>query len=74
MKYGKKLSTVVLALIPTYNQLPPPPTPLSLLPMMTKPLEELENMKGADVLYHKVMQKNKEIIEERMSSMKLGGR
>ena len=31
-------------------------------------------MKGADVLYRKTMQKNKNIISERMSSMKLGER
>jgi len=39
--------------------------------LMTKSLEELENMKGADLLYLKVMQKNKDKISERMSSMKL---
>ena len=39
---------------------------------MTKSLHELEIMKGADVLYRKTMQKNKDLISERMASMKLG--
>ena len=40
--------------------------------LMTQSLEDLEKMKSADVLYRKTMQKNIDIISERISSMKLG--
>ena len=39
--------------------------------LMTKTLKELEDTKGADVLYHKIMQKNMDIISNHMPSMKL---
>ncbi len=41
---------------------------------MAKSLEESENTKGADVLYHKILKKNKGVISERMSRMNLGDR